>query len=193
MINCKKRISILNNPDSDIKQKLDAYLAENFIEVVPASPLIKVMGLAGAVGIPCAANGGVGAFGLAGNLAGKLFDKLKKDADETFSEMLTRLVAESGEKNSAIYNRAQIDRQLFSRIKNNKYYQPSKDTAVALALALKLDFVKAKNFLAAAGYALTNSSKRDMIIAFFLENKIFDTMLLNDCLYEYEQPVLFGR
>ncbi len=193
MINCRKRNSVLNNPDNDIKQKLDAYLAENFIEVASASTLIKVTSLAGSVKIPCAAIGCVGAFGLTGNLAGKLFDKLKKDADETFSEMLTRLVAESGEKNSAIYNRAQIDRQLFSRIKNNKYYQPSKDTAVALALALKLDFVKAKNFLAAAGYALTNSSKRDMIIAFFLENKIFDTMLLNDCLYEYEQPVLFGR
>ena len=105
---------------------------------------------------------------------------------------MTRLVEESGEKNSAIYNRAQIDRQLFSRIKKNKNYQPGKDTAVALALALKLDFDKAKDFLASAGFTLTKS-KRDLIISFFIENKIFDVAELNDYLYEYNQPVLFGR
>ena len=119
----------------------------------------------------------------------KIFEENK---GETFSEMMTRLVEESGEKNSAIYNRAQIDRQLFSRIKKNKNYRPSKDTAVALALALKLEFDKAKDFLAAAGFTLTKS-KRDLIISFFIENKIFDTALLNDYLYEYNQPVLHNR
>lgn len=122
------------------------------------------------------------------------FDKIfAKNKGETFSEMLTRLVEESGEKNSAIYNRAQIGRQLFSKIKRNQNYQPAKDTAVALALALKLDISDAKKFLASAGYALSNSSKRDVIISFFLENKIFDTALLNDSLHEYNQPVLFDR
>ena len=105
---------------------------------------------------------------------------------------MMRLVEESGEKNSAVYKRAQIDRRLFSRIKLNKNYQPSKDTAVALALALKLNVDTAKNFLAAAGYTLTKS-KRDLIITFFIENEIFDTALLNDYLYEYKQPILFSR
>ena len=111
---------------------------------------------------------------------------------ETFSEMMMRLVEESGEKNSVVYRRAQIDRRLFSRIKLNRNYQPSKDTAVALALALKLNIDKAKDFLAAAGYTLTKS-KRDLIITFFIENEIFDTALLNDYLYEYKQPLLFSR
>ena len=121
------------------------------------------------------------------------FEKFFEEKEgETFSEMMMRLVEESGEKNSAVYKRAQIDRRLFSRIKLNKNYQPSKDTAVALALALKLDVDTAKDFLAAAGYTLTKS-KRDLIITFFIENEIFDTALLNDYLYEYKQPILFSR
>lgn len=120
----------------------------------------------------------------------KFFEEEKEG--ETFSDMMTRLVEESGEKNSAVYKRAQIDRRLFSRIKLNRNYQPSKDTAVALALALKLNIDKAKDFLAAAGYTLTKS-KRDLIITFFIENEIFDKALLNDYLYEYKQPILFSR
>lgn len=130
--------------------------------------------------------------GLVGNIALKLFDKLAKSKGETFSEMLTRLAEESGEKNSAIYNRAQIDRQLFSKIKKNKNYQPSKDTAVALAFGLKLNFDKAKEFLASAGYTLTTST-RDLIISFFIENEIFDTNQLNNYLFEYKQPILLER
>ena len=162
--------------NNEIKQKLDSYLAENFVE---EEFLAEEK-------FPCAA------FGY--SVCAKInFDKIfEKNEGETFSEMMTRLVEESGEKNSAVYNRAQIDRQLFSKIKKNKDYQPSKDTAVALAIALKLDFDKAKEFLATAGYTLSKS-KRDLIITFFIENKIFDTALLNDYLYEYEQPVLFGR
>ena len=156
--------------DSEIKKRLDVYIAENFLEEkkVPAENNYKFYE----------------SFGFESRHFEINFDKIfEKNKDETFS----------GEKNSVIYKRAQIDRQLFSRIKKNKDYRPSKDTAVALALALKLNLTKAKDFLASAGYALTNSSKRDVIISFFLENEIFDTYLLNDYLYEYNQPILFGR
>ncbi|MBR0261634.1 MAG: hypothetical protein IJQ85_07545 [Selenomonadaceae bacterium] len=168
--------------NNGIKQRLDAYIAENFLEEkkIPANDAYK-----------CYESFAFGGSHFCRKIN---FDKIfEKNKDETFSEKMTRLVEESGEKNSVIYKRAQIDRQLFSRIKKNKDYQPSKDTAVALALALKLNLSKAKDFLASAGYALTNSSKRDVIISFFLENEIFDTDLLNDYLYEYKQPVLFGR
>ena len=167
----------------NLRERLDAYLAENFFEeeffadeeFFASKPLAVVA---------------PPTYSFCTKIN---FDKIfEKNESETFSEMMTRLVKESGEKNSAVYNRAQIDRQLFSRIKRNKDYQPSKDTAVALALGLKLDFDKAKDFLAAAGYTLTKS-KRDLIISFFIENKIFDTALLNDYLYEYKQPILFGR
>ena len=167
----------------NLRARLDAYLAENFVEGEYVEERILSDEKISYATMPPAR-----AFYAKINFE-KIFEK---EEGETFSEMMTRLVEESGEKNSVVYNRAQIDRQLFSRIKRNKNYQPSKDTAVALALALKLDFDKAKDFLATAGYTLTKS-KRDLIISFFMENKIFDTALLNDYLYEYNQPVLFGR
>ncbi len=170
----------------ELKQRLEAYIAENFIEEEEESFVEEDF----AEEIPKAyAESSIRyCFSRVIN-----FDRIfEKNKGETFSEMMTRLVEESGEKNSAVYNRAQIDRQLFSRIKKNKDYQPSKDTAVALALALKLKFDKAKDFLASAGYTLTKS-KRDLIISFFIENEIFDTNLLNDYLYEYNQPLLLGR
>ena len=160
--------------DKNLKAQLDAYLAENFFEeelVAEDSPKTLSFCLARKIN----------------------FDKIfKENEGETFSEMMIRLVAESGEKNSAVYNRAQIDKQLFSRIKKNKDYHPSKDTAVALAVALKLDFSKAKDFLATAGYTFAKS-KRDLIIKFFIENEIFDMNLLNLYLHEYNQPVMFSR
>ena len=165
----------------ELKQRLDAYLAENLFEEEAAEEKLSERKY-------------FSATSTARFLLRKIdFDKVFEDNQgETFSQMMTRLVDESGEKNSVFYNRAQIDRQLFSRIKKNKDYQPSKDTAVALAIALKLELAKAKDFLASAGYTLTKS-KRDLIISFFIENKIFDTRLLNDYLYEYNQPVLLGR
>lgn len=166
--------------NQELRRKIEAYLAENFFEeetFAEACAERKYFAASTACFLMREIN------------FDKIFDTNK---GETFSEMMTRLVEESGEKNSAIYTRANIDRQLFSRIKKNRDYQPSKDTAVALAIALKLEFDKAKDFLASAGYTLTKS-KRDLIISFFIENKIFDTNLLNDYLYEYKQPILLGR
>lgn len=182
----------------EIKQKLDAYLAENLVEEknlseVSKTPLGSVAGaaIAGTLGssLPISACVGAAIAMPLPNVLRKFFEKNK---GETFSEMMIRLVEESGEKASAIYNRAQIDRQLFSRIKKNKNYQPSKDTVVSLAFALKLNRDKVDEFLAAAGYSL-NKSMRDLIITFFIENKLFDTAILNDCLYEHNQPLLLGR
>ena len=118
---------------------------------------------------------------------------LEEKSAETFSEMLVRLVKESGKKPSEIYKRADVDRQIYSRIKNNSDYQPSKDTAVAFAIALKLDLPTAKKLLETAGYALSNAVKRDVIISFFFEKKFFSVKKLNEILYEYEQNVLFSR
>ena len=122
------------------------------------------------------------------------FDKIfEQNSGETFSEMLLRLVKESGKKPSEIYNRADIDRQTFSKIKLNKDYQPDKDTAVAFAIALKLDLPTTKKLLETAGYALSNATKRDIIISFFIESEIFSVIKLNCALLEYKQKVLFNR
>ena len=128
------------------------------------------------------------------DIADEDFDKIfASKADETFSEMLLRLIGLSGEKPSAIYKRADIDRQIFSRIRQNKNYQPSKDTVISFAFALKLDLPTTKKLLNTAGYALTNSSKRDIIISTFIEHKEFRLRKLNEILYGYGQPVLLKR
>ena len=112
--------------------------------------------------------------------------------DETFSKMLLRLIDESGEKPSTIYNRANIDRRHFSKIANHENYQPSKQTALAFAIALKLDFDKTQKLLATAGYTLGNSMLSDMIVSFFIEYKIYDVDLINEFFYKYKIPLLGG-
>ena len=115
-----------------------------------------------------------------------------KTGGETFSEMLLRLIKESGEKNSTIYNRANIDRRHFSKISTHEDYQPSKQTVLAFAIALKLDFERTKDLLAVAGFTLTKSNLADVIVSFFIEYKIYDVDLVNRILYRYEQPLLGG-
>ena len=120
------------------------------------------------------------------------FNLFRKKKEETFSKMLFRLIVESGEKNSTIYTRANIDRRHFSKIASHDDYQPSKPTVLAFAIALKLDFDKTKALLASAGFTLTNSNLSDVIVSAFIENKIFDIDLVNQILYKYNQPLLGG-
>lgn len=115
-----------------------------------------------------------------------------KTGGETFSEMLLRLIKESGEKNSTIYSRANIDRRHFSKIATHEDYQPSKQTVLAFAIALKLDFERTKDLLAVAGFSLTKTNISDLIVSFFIEYKIFDVDLVNRILHKYDQPLLGG-
>ena len=121
----------------------------------------------------------------------KLYSQAKNGL-ETFSEMLMRLIEESGEKKSVIYKRANIDRRHFSKIANHVDYQPTKQTVLAFALALKLNFERTKTLLAVAGFSLTKSNLADVIVSFFIEYKIFDVNLVNQILYKYKQPLLGG-
>ena len=104
--------------------------------------------------------------------------------------MLRRLIIESGEKNSDIYNRANIKRQHFSKMMNDDEYQPSKPTVLAFAIALKLGFEKTRELLASAGYVLTRNKYFDVIVAAFIESKMYDVDLINYTLHEYGQQLL---
>ena len=118
---------------------------------------------------------------------GELLRAMKKPG---FTEELIRLVRESGRKDSAIYKAADIDKRLFSKIMSDAEYKPSKDTAVALALALRLSFEEMQDFISRAGYTVTHSSKRDLIIEFFFKKKQYRLMELNDALYRFgEKPL----
>lgn len=121
-----------------------------------------------------------------------LADRLKQ-ADAGFTETLLRLIDRSGKKDSEIYKRANLSKQHFSKIRNNPDYRPTKPTAVALAIALELDLEQTKDLLARAGYALSNSSKFDLIILYFIEQGNYNIIEINMALYEFDQSLLGGR
>lgn len=112
------------------------------------------------------------------------------DIDETFSDTLIKLIRLSGEKNSTIYKRANIDKRLFSKIISNSNYHPSKNIAMSLAIALKLNLDEMDDFLERAGYALSNSILSDVIIQYCIEHTIYDIYEINDILYDHDQPLL---
>ena len=117
-------------------------------------------------------------------------DKIIDARSQSFSELLMRMIWVKGAKPSDIYKRANIDRKLFSKIKNKPDYMPSKQTAVSFAIALELDVDKTQELLETAGYVLSGSSKFDIIIEYFIEHKMYDIFEINEALFHYGQPLL---
>ena len=121
--------------------------------------------------------------------AASLEDMLKQ-ADAGFTETLLKLIDKTGKKDSEIYKKALLTKQHFSKIRNNPNYKPTKPTAIALALALELDLEATKDLIGRAGYALTNSSKFDLIIRYFIEQGNYNVVEINIALYEFDQPLI---
>ena len=122
--------------------------------------------------------------------AGRSLDELMANVSETWQESLFRLIDEKGYTDTEVYKRANVDRKLFSKIRSNAGYQPKKITAVAFALALRLSLDETKDLLGRAGYALSPSSRFDLIIEYFIGQEVYDTYTINLALFEHKQPLL---
>lgn len=120
---------------------------------------------------------------------GELKKKLDR-VDTGFSERLLQLIDASGKTDADIYKKANIDRKLFSKIRKNPHYKPSKATALAFAVALELDLDGTRDLIRRAGYALSGSSTFDIIVEYFIVHGRYDVIEINMTLFEFDQPLL---
>ena len=141
--------------------------------------------------VPVAAAGAAMAAPVSPKMQAKRsLDDVMKNLSETWSESLLRMITEKGYEDTEVYKRANVDRKLFSKIRSNKDYKPKKTTAVAFALALRLNLDETKDFIARAGYAFSPSSKFDLIIEYFIENEVYDFMTINIALFDHDEPMI---
>ena len=124
-----------------------------------------------------------------GTLAADL-EKVLHEADEGFSDALLRLIDEKGMTDSQCYNKANIDKRLFSKIRSNPAYKPSKPTVFAFAIALELSLPETAALLRKAGFAISHSSKFDIIVEYFIKKRYYNIFEINNMLFDFDQPLL---
>jgi len=141
-------------------------------------------------GTSSAAKGyGMGTRGQAKKTASSI-DEALRNMDEGFAAALLRRIDQSGMTDPQCYNKANIDRKLFSKIKNKKNYKPSKQTVLAFCIALELPLTDTEDMLRRAGYALSPADMGDVIVRYFIERRVYDIDEINAVLFDRDQRLL---
>lgn len=190
MINSKIDESLYNN----IKQSLDDYIKENLIVVkYSLSSESRSKRKLSSDDLPSyllSESSEASNMSIYSESCRTLEDTLKHTED-TFQETVLHLIDSKGLKDSDVYNKAHIDRRLFSKLRSNKNFRPSKKTAISLCFGLELNIDDSLDLLEKASYTLSYSSKFDLIIRYFLEQKNYDLDIVNKALYDYKQDLLY--
>ncbi len=124
--------------------------------------------------------------------ASRILKELGENTNMTFVDKMLEHISKRHIRDTDVYKAAQIDRRLFSKIVSNREYKPAKDTCVAFAFALKLTLSEAEDLLSRAGYTLSHSSKRDVVIEYFFKEHIYNLDDINEVLYQLEQKIIGG-
>ena len=124
-------------------------------------------------------------------MAENVDDYIDKNKDDNrFQKLLFKYIDDRNLKDSDVYNNAYVDRRLFSKIRSNESYHPSKETVIALAASLNLNIEELEELLGSASYYLPKNNKFDLIIRFCFERKIYDIDIINEFLYDHECNLL---
>lgn len=172
---------------SDLYDDVAQYIDDNYVAMFPEERRMQARPMPVMEAAPCAV------YEESVSYADMSLDDALNMIDETFSQMVLRKIDERGMKDSTCYKRANMDRNLFSKIRSNPNYNPSKTTAVSLAVALRLNIDETRELLMKAGYALSNSSKFDIIIEYFITRGQYDIHEINQTLFCFDQVTLGPR
>ena len=160
----------------NIKKKLDAYL-DSYLKVERKGIFAK----------SAACGSMMMDYECASNINTYINDNKE---DDTFQTYLFKLIDEKNLKDSDVYNKVNIDRRLFSKIRSNKDYHPSKETIILFGLALELSEDEIEDLLKLASYSLPMNNNFDLIIRFCFKEKIYDVNTINEFLYEHNCKLL---